>query len=220
MSIKPNKTIATGKYRNNFVHKLNGGSGSGTTSISFNWLAPSVDSGNVTIFYSWIAADADGTESNDYAYTGSIVINKPVASVPLVLNCAANSTVGSCQTQAQVNTAFTNWLATATISGGCSASLSNNNTGAPPACGGSTTVTWTATSTCGASTSCSATFTVSSAPAVELTCATDQTENANQTQAAIDAAFNTWLASATVSGGCGTVLTNNNTGAQIGRAHV
>jgi hypothetical protein len=81
------------------------------------------------------------------------------ASSAVVLTCPVNTTTANCQTQAQINTAFSAWLATASVSG-C-ATLTNNNTGAPLACGGTTTVTFTATNSCtGATTNCQATFTV------------------------------------------------------------
>ncbi|MBK8955441.1 MAG: hypothetical protein IPM34_07795 [Saprospiraceae bacterium] len=135
------------------------------------------------------------------------------AAPPVVLTCATNLTVAACQTQADVNTAFTNWLATASFSGGCNATMTNNNTGAPPACGGSTTVTWTVTSSCQSDVTCSAVFSVTNAPSVVLNCPSNQTEAACQTQAAINTAFANWLATATTSGGCNASMTNNNTGA-------
>src|SRR5206468_10834905 len=87
-----------------------------------------------------------------------------------------STTAASCQTQAAINTAFTNWLATASSSGGCNGSRSNNNTGAPNACGGSTTVTFTYTSSCAPTiTTCAATFAVDAAATVTLTCPTSTT---------------------------------------------
>ncbi|MBK6824627.1 MAG: hypothetical protein IPG87_17210 [Saprospiraceae bacterium] len=114
----------------------------------------------------------------------------------VVLNCAANVTEAACQTQAQIDAKFATWLATATKSGGCNAVLSNNNTGAPAACGGSRTVTFTVTSSCEANKTCMATFTVTAATPVVLNCAANVTEAACQTQAQIDAKFATWLATA------------------------
>jgi hypothetical protein len=133
---------------------------------------------------------------------------------PVVLTCPTNTTTTACQTQAAVNTAFATWLATASGTGGCNGVLTNNNTGAPSACGGSTTVTFTYTSTCAPLvTTCQATFTVAAAPTVVLTCPTNTTTTACQTQAAVNTAFATWLATASASGGCNGALTNNNTGA-------
>jgi subtilisin-like proprotein convertase family protein/regulation of enolase protein 1 (concanavalin A-like superfamily) len=133
---------------------------------------------------------------------------------PVVLTCPTNTTSAACQTQAAVNAAFASWLATASASGGCNGVLMNNNTGAPSACGGSTTVTFTYTSTCvPTTTTCQATFIVASAPPVVLSCPTNTTSAACRTQAAVNTAFATWLASASASGGCNGVLTNNNTGA-------
>ncbi|MBK9107815.1 MAG: T9SS type A sorting domain-containing protein [Saprospiraceae bacterium] len=137
-----------------------------------------------------------------------------VNAAPLVvLNCATNQTEAACQTQAAIDAAYTAWLATATFSGGCNASISNNGGAAPPACGGSKTVIWTVTSTCEANVTCSAVFTVTDAPVVTLTCPTNQTEAACQTQAAIDAAFNTWLTTVSFSGGCSASISNNSAGA-------
>ncbi|MBK8567570.1 MAG: hypothetical protein IPN76_30695 [Saprospiraceae bacterium] len=76
---------------------------------------------------------------------------------------------------------------------------------------GSTTFTYT--SSCAPlTTTCQATFTVVSSPVV-LTCPTNTTAAACQTQAAVNTAFATWLSTASASGGCNGVLTNNNTGA-------
>ncbi len=132
----------------------------------------------------------------------------------VVLTCPTNTTATACQTQAAVNSAYAAWLATAIGSGGCNGSLTNNSQGAPPACGGSATVTFTYTSTCAPLTStCQATFTVPNASAVTLTCPSNTTTTACQTQAAVDAAYAAWLATATGNGGCNGNLTNNSTGA-------
>ena len=85
-----------------------------------------------------------------------------VADPPSVnLNCPFNTTVAANQTQEAVNTAFSTWLAGGYASGGCNGVLTNNNTGAPNACGGTTTVKFTYTSACGPfTTTCQRTFTV------------------------------------------------------------
>jgi len=79
------------------------------------------------------------------------------------LRCAVNKTEGPCQTQVAITASYNAWLATVTASG-CNGVLTNNSTGAPSACGGSKTVTWTYTQNgCpnqAAVTTCSATFTV------------------------------------------------------------
>lgn len=132
----------------------------------------------------------------------------------VVLTCPTSTTTAACQTQTAVNNAYAAWLATASASGGCNGNLSNNSTGAPPACGGSKTVTFTYTSTCvPLSTSCQATFTVTASSAVVLNCPSNQSVSGSLSQAAIDTAYASWLASATASGGCGGALTNNSTGA-------
>src|ERR1019366_6150094 len=139
-----------------------------------------------------------------------------VTAAPQVsLTGPANTTVASCQTQAAVNTEFAAWLATATTSGGCNPVFSNNNTGAPLACGGSTTVTFILRSDCDLPHTARATFTVTAAPQVSLTGPSDATVASCQTQAAVNAEFAAWLATATTSGGCNPIFTNNNTGSPL-----
>jgi uncharacterized repeat protein (TIGR01451 family) len=156
-----------------------------------------------------------------FTYTGSCVpfsttcssvfTVTPASSV--VLNCASNVIEASCQTQAIINSKYANWLATVTFSGGCNSGLSNNSTGAPSACGGSKTVTFTVTSTCEPAKTCTASFTVNNPTAVVLNCPSNVTESPCQGQAVINAKFNAWLATANASGGCNGSLSNNNTGA-------
>lgn len=161
-----------------------------------------------------------GSKTVTFTYTSSCAqpatcqatFTVPV-SPTVTLTCPANKTTTACQTQAAVNAAYATWLATATASGGCNGALTNNSTGAPPACGGSKTVTFTYTSTCAPlSTTCQATFTVPAGPAVVLTCPINKSVAGDLTQAAISAAYSAWLATATASGGCGGVLTNNSSG--------
>ncbi|MBK7246002.1 MAG: hypothetical protein IPH98_19540 [Saprospiraceae bacterium] len=159
-----------------------------------------------------------GSKTVIFTVTSSCEVDKTCSAVftvnssPVVLNCPANATENACQSQSAINTKFNTWLTTVTTSGGCNASLSNNNTGAPNACGGVVTVTFTVTSTCEPNKTCTATFTVNSSPVV-LTCPVNTTEAACQTQAVIDNKFSIWLATVTTSGGCNPSLSNNNTGA-------
>lgn len=167
--------------------------------------APSACGGSKSVTFT-VTSDCETTKTCVATFT---VTN----ATAVVLTCATTVTEAACQTQATINTKFTNWLVTTTASGGCNRVLSNNNTGAPSACGGSTTVTFTVTSDCEAPKTCSASFTVTNATAVVLTCASNKTVAACQTQAAINSDFNAWIATTTASGGCNRVLTNNNTGA-------
>jgi hypothetical protein len=101
--------------------------------------APAACGGSKTVTFS--VSNTCGTATCSASFT--------VSSPPAVsLVCPQSTTVASCQTQTAVNAEFTAWLATASSSGGCNGARSNNNTGAPPACGGSTTVTFTYTSSC------------------------------------------------------------------------
>lgn len=96
---------------------------------------------------------------------------------------------------------------------GCNTVVTNNNTGAPNFCGGTSAVIFTVTSSCEPSSTCTASFIVNPAPGVVLTCPVNQTEAACQTQAQIDTKFANWLATVNVTGGCNPVVTNNNVGA-------
>ncbi|MBK7338438.1 MAG: SBBP repeat-containing protein [Saprospirales bacterium] len=86
----------------------------------------------------------------------TINVNAP----PVTLTCPLNVTEAAGQDQATIDAAFEAWLLTVSYSGGCNASISNTNTGAPQACGGSTTVIWTVESDCEADVMCSAIFEV------------------------------------------------------------
>jgi hypothetical protein len=179
--------------------------GCNTTLTNDNTGAPSACGGSVTV--TWTATDdCNQTETCSATFTVT-------AAPAIVLTCATNATEVACQSQQDIDDAFALWLATTTASGGCNTTLTNDNTGAPSACGGSVTVTWTATDDCNQTETCSATFTVTAAPAIVLTCATNATEVACQSQQDIDDAFALWLATTTASGGCNTTLTNDNTGA-------
>jgi hypothetical protein len=197
-----------------------------TINARFNrWLATATFSGGCNAVLSnnnTGAPDActGGTATVTFTVTSTCEANKTCSATfavegaaPVMLTCPTNKTEVSCQTQDSINARFTRWLATATVTGGCNNGLSNNNTGAPDKCGGTKTVIFTVDVTCGADLTCSATFTVTAAPAVVLTCPTNQTEPVCQRQDSIDARFNRWLATATKTGGCDAVLTNNNTGA-------
>ncbi|OWY24927.1 hypothetical protein C7N43_21670, partial [Sphingobacteriales bacterium UPWRP_1] len=128
-------------------------SGSGTITNTGSPTTSITNLGVGTNIFQWTISNAPCTPS-----TNEVEITY---APPVSLTCPQNIAVAACQTQAAVNLAFDNWLATASASGGCNGSLSNNNTGAPSACGGSTTVTFTYTSTCTPfTTTCQATFTV------------------------------------------------------------
>ena len=60
-----------------------------------------------------------------------------------LLTCPMNVNVPGGQTQLDVDNAFVVWLSSAEATGGCSGVLTNDNTGAPQAAGGSTTVSFT-----------------------------------------------------------------------------
>src|SRR5256886_11810335 len=97
------------------------------------------------------------------------------------------------------------------VSGGCTPVITNNATGAGTFCtGGGVTVTFTATDLCQSPTA-TATFTVTPATPVLITAPVATTVKACDyaNQAALDAAFQAWLATASVSAGCAPDLPTN-----------
>ncbi|MGC4040184.1 MAG: T9SS type A sorting domain-containing protein [Flavobacterium sp.] len=157
--------------------------------------------GSVTLTYS----------INDNCSQDSVTATFTITPTPnVVFNCGNDVTVPACSTQAQVNAAWTAFLASASASGGCGSGTLTNNAPAqaPSACGGSVAVTWTYNATgCGTSQTCTRTFTVASTPAVVFNCGTDVTVPACSTQAQVNAAWTAFLNSTTASGGCGGSLT-------------
>ncbi|WP_264520710.1 T9SS type A sorting domain-containing protein [Flavobacterium sp. N1994] len=191
--------------------------------------APSTCGGYVDVTWTYTVSVCGQQSGCGSSNTNSVSCTKrfTVEAAPAAtLNCGNNVTVPSCSTQAQVNTAWTSFLASTTVSGGCSAgTLTNNAPSTPPAaCGGYVDVTWTyrtnstcgQTVTCGGQTSttgtqtCTKRFTVQAATPATLNCASDVRVPSCSTQAQVNAAWASFLASTTVSGGCSTgTLTNN-----------
>jgi hypothetical protein len=72
-----------------------------------------------------------------------------------------NFTAPACYAnQTAVDEAFAAWLAQASFTGGCNASMTDNHGSAPSRCGGNVTVTWNVSSSCEGDVVKSATFTI------------------------------------------------------------
>ncbi|CAN5423564.1 hypothetical protein BH09BAC5_BH09BAC5_18240 [soil metagenome] len=54
--------------RRNVVHKLNGGTGSGSHTFSFKWVSPTTNVGNVTFYATGNAANNNNSQSGDHIY--------------------------------------------------------------------------------------------------------------------------------------------------------
>ncbi|HNA65825.1 MAG TPA: T9SS type A sorting domain-containing protein, partial [Saprospiraceae bacterium] len=126
----------------------------------------------------------------------------------LVLNCPPNVTEAACQLQTTINASFEKWKKSAESRGNCNAVFNATDTVAPQACGGSATLYYSAKNDC-ESKSCYSVFTVTRAPSVVLSCPSNVTEAACQSQTAIDTKFATWKSTASFVGGCNGVLTNS-----------
>ncbi len=123
--------------------------------------------------------DNGGTPTVDERSTASASNGEVEDYRAIDLTCPTATTSSPCLTQAQINTAYSTWLATAKAGGGCNdGTLTNNSSGAPTACvGGTSTVTFTYTSACAPiTTTCMSTFTVpADASPVIVTCAAPRT---------------------------------------------
>ncbi len=97
------------------------------------------------------------TDANGAQTKCEITINEPDE---VVIITPKDSSVSSCLTQQEVDTEFATWLSRVKVSGGNKLSVTNDNNGAPLACGGAVTVTWTASSECPEDVQDSAKFTV------------------------------------------------------------
>ena len=97
------------------------------------------------------------TDANGAHTKCEVTINEPDE---VVIITPKDSSVSSCLTQQEVDTEFATWLSRVKVSGGNKLSVTNDNNGAPLACGGAVTVTWTASSECPEDVQDSAKFTV------------------------------------------------------------
>ena len=147
------------------------------------------------------------TVTDDHCYTSTTHVDTFTVLSATALSVTEAGTVEetSCQTQTAIDAAFSSWLGSFSLSGGCNADFSTIpvTPTAPDSCGGMTIVTWTVTDDhCYTSTTHVDTFTVLSATALSVTEAGTVEETSCQTQTAIDAAFSSWLGSFSLSGGC------------------
>ncbi|HOP13079.1 MAG TPA: hypothetical protein PLH09_03820, partial [Lentimicrobium sp.] len=153
-----------------------------------------------------------GTTTVTYTYSdlcesGSVqatfTIDAPTA---LTVNTPTTFTASACNyaDQDAVDAAFTTWLSGFGVSGGCAPSGSYGTPVAPVLCtGGTTTVTYTYSDLC-ESGSVQATFTINAPTAIVISEPDDYSADATgfADQAAINAAFATWLEGFGVTGGC------------------
>jgi hypothetical protein len=142
-----------------------------------------------------------------YGNTCCVLNNVYFGTSQLSITCPSDRTEEACQSQSDIDAAFSAWLGDVEYSGG-TLSTSPEYPAAPSHCGGSVSVTFTVNG-CGTS-SCSATFAVTPAPAVMLTAPADETLDACLSQSEVNDAFTNWLAGVQYSGGCNLEVSNGN----------
>jgi hypothetical protein len=149
-------TNVTVPFCNNCAALLGGFAGvNGTAAL----IDPYTDGTLVMRFRAWTDAN-DNNVVDPQECVGDWIEYTITIRAEIELTCAVDQTEVACQDQAAIDAAFDLWLLTTTFTGGENPVMTNDNTGAPDACGGSTIVTWTVTSDCEADVTCSATFTV------------------------------------------------------------
>ena len=190
-----------------WMQNVSGPGGCNTVIINDNVGPPSNCGGSTTVTW-MVTSDCEPDSSASATFT--------VESAPLVvLTPPVDATETSCQTQSDVDAAFTLWMQTVFTSGGCNSTITNDNVGAPNVCGGSTLVTWTVSSDCETDITASATFTVEAAPAITFNVPQDEFIGVCETQAYVDSVFAAWLSQAFVADGCNPMLQNNSTVAPL-----
>ena len=158
------------------------------------------DGGTATVYYN--VSDNCGEGSVSSVFT--------VTKAPAVVLEVPDPYAGSvCMTDADILSDFNDWLGTATFTGGCIATWSNDAGNAPDRCGGVVTVTWKVESNCEPDVVKSSTFTIPEAPKVEITIADLTLDKACYNQAEVDQKFTEWVGTATFTGGCNAVWTND-----------
>jgi hypothetical protein len=92
--------IVSGVSRRNIVHKLNGGLNTDSKVFTFSWTAPATGTGDITFYFAGNAANGNGSETNDYIYTGSQVFTElcPTPAQPGAIVGSTNLCAGSSQT--------------------------------------------------------------------------------------------------------------------------
>lgn len=114
----------------------------------------------------------------------------------------------SCERQDIIQQQYDAWLSQVQYGMGCNLHVGNNApTFAPDRCGGSVTVTWTATSDCYETLTASSTFSVTPALAVELYEPHHATVSACITEEDLNMEFEDWLTKVYFTGGCDAHLT-------------
>jgi len=202
-----------------FLNSTTASGGCGGVLTRTSCSAPSLCGGYVDVTWKYTVntcGQQSGCGSSNYVTcTRRFTVEAPSQ---VSMHCGNNVTLPACSTQAQLDAAWAAFLASTTASGGCGGVLTNNATTAPSLCGGYKDVTWTYTvGSCGTQSGCGSTntvtctkrFTVAAPSQVVFNCGTNVTVGACKTQAQVNAAYASFLASTTASGGCGGVLTNN-----------
>lgn len=152
--------------------------------------------GSVTVTWSY----TDICDGTTVTKTARFTVSPPP---PIIFSVPDDKTVGPCLNSSEINDLYNGWVNSASVSGGCGVSIFIKSiSGSISPEGGTRVVSYGGLTLCGGDANGpSRSFTVlPDAPVIHTP--PDKIENAGQTQDAINASFNAWLASATVTGSC------------------
>jgi len=173
---------------------------------------PHICGGSVTITWKAVCMCGDSLcNCPPVSCTRTFTLLKPP---PAAINCPNDLSLLPCTPGNAIQAAYTNWLVSAQLMGGCYYVMTNNAPLLPPdSCGGSVTVTWTAQCMCGEAgcncpvINCSRTFTIEAPAELSIKCPPDPDLPVCSSPAEILAAYNLWKAGFFTTGGCN-VTTN------------
>jgi hypothetical protein len=153
----------------------------------------------INLSFTYTASD----ECTDDECTSTFVV---APAEPVEVTCPANVDLPACTSDADIQTAYTAWIAGFSFSGGCGTTDNIVDVPELPAnlCAGmNLSFTYTASDEC-TDDECTSTFVVAPAEPVEVTCPANVDLPACTSDADIQTAYTAWIAGFSFSGGCGT----------------
>ncbi|WP_297098295.1 T9SS type A sorting domain-containing protein [uncultured Draconibacterium sp.] len=158
------------------------------TVISNDTMITGLDSGD----YKLVITDTSLTVPQSVNCTGTVGDRDPV-----ILTCPNDTTVTTCLTSAEIETAFDEWMARVTVIGSDSILTTDwDSVTYPDACGDTVTVTWTLHDECANPNTCSATFRLPAPADLVVTDPSDDDDNSScdyDSQEQLSAAFDAWM---------------------------
>ena len=170
-------------------------------------LPAGVECSGTTLTFNYTVSDNCSTDNCTSTFTVP-------AAVPIEVTCTAPVNIQACTSLTDIQAAYTTWVAGFSYTGGCAATTTTNIGAIPtlPAgveCSGTTlTFNYTVSDNCSTD-NCTSTFTVPAAVPIEVTCTAPVNIQACTSLTDIQAAYTTWVAGFSYTGGCAATTTTN-----------